>query len=463
MHYQPLLMRNHLFFLLMICAFCNVCKAQEQPYVYKPFTNDLNEAKKIQGIITERLNGQITAAPATFKKETIDIYKTRHKSIENLATEKYIITEKKAVAYLQQLVNEIVDNNKHLLVTPVTVMFLKDENPNAACYGEGIIFFNLGLFTRLDNESEVAFVISHELAHHYFEHSNKSIARYVNTLYAKETQDRLKQINNKEFGRNADLQKLAQGLSFTHSRHSRDHEKEADSLALVFLKNTKFNTAAAITTLQLLDTIDHETFDAVTFEKQVFNFADAPFKQKWTRKEEGIFGGHAVLTRDSILSDSLKTHPDCQVRIKALQSLVNAGEGKPKSPINLSLFAELKNDFAYELIAHYINEEMYSQSLYHSLALLSKKTNDAYAITATGLAFSNMYAAGKAHRLGAVKEMPSPAQPPLYNLHLQFLENLSLNDIANIGYNFLSQYQNTLSFYGEYNTTLNKCKKNIEN
>jgi Zn-dependent protease with chaperone function len=180
----------------------------------------------------------------------------------------------------------------------------------------------MGLFEKLDNESQAAFVLCHELSHFYLNHSENSIRKYVNTLNSKEVQQDLKRIKNSEFKKREELEKLVKNITFNSRRHSRDHEAEADSMAIEFMRNTKFDLHESLTTLALLDSIDTDTLKTDLCLKKMFNSKEYPFKNKWIAKEEGLLGGHAELNEDESLADSLKTHPDCKARIKILEHLV---------------------------------------------------------------------------------------------------------------------------------------------
>lgn len=49
-----------------------------------------------------------------------------------------------------------------------------------------MILLNMGLFYRLANESQAAFVICHQLAHLYLAHSERSINNYVQKIHSPE-------------------------------------------------------------------------------------------------------------------------------------------------------------------------------------------------------------------------------------------------------------------------------------
>jgi Zn-dependent protease with chaperone function len=264
----------------------------------------------------------LTGLPSTDKADYEKIYKERWTYIKEKFDKKEIYTNSAAQKYLDAIVQEIVQANPTLKGQSFQTYFSRSGIPNASYIGEGIILINMGLFHRLENESQAAFVISHEIAHFVLKHSDNAIKKYVTAINSKEVQQQLREIKGSEYRKREMLEKLVKGLSFSTRRHSRDREGEADSLAVELLRNTRFDISAAQSTLALLDTIDTDQLNTAACLEKLFNAKGYPFKKKWIAKEEGLLGGHAVLDEDAELEDSLKTHPDCSKRIKAIDPMV---------------------------------------------------------------------------------------------------------------------------------------------
>ncbi len=58
----------------------------------------------------------------------------------------------------------------------------------------GIILFNMGLFEKLNNESEAAFIISHDNRTFLLKHSENAMSAYVTAINSEEVQGKLRQI-----------------------------------------------------------------------------------------------------------------------------------------------------------------------------------------------------------------------------------------------------------------------------
>ena len=401
------------------------------------------EMSRYEKVYKERL----AALPSNYKKDYQDIYTLRWKFIREKFDEKEIYTDPVAQQYLDGLVKEIVKANPVLSSKTFSCFFSRSATPNASYLGEGIILFNMGLFKRLANESQAAFVICHELAHFYLQHSDKSIQKYVTTINSAEVQRELRKIKQTEYRKREQLDKLATGFAFNTRRHGRDNETEADSLAAELMKATRFDATQAISTLELLDNIDIDSLDMTSTLQKVFHSGDYPFQKRWIAVETGLLGGHARIKTDESVTDSLKTHPDCKTRMKLLQRMLLTSPGSPTTPVNAAMFYELQKKFSYEIVEYAYTSGNYTRSLFLALEMLEKHPADPYLTAQIGRLFNSIFEARKNHTLGKFIELPSPYQPPHYNILLQFIQNLYPEEYASISYHYLKQFSPQLDHY----------------
>ena len=451
-----------LFVSYLLCNFTN--KAISQNKVFTPSLYNEQWSASALNNLESNFKKKITDLPSENKKDIEKIQTWKWENIAETFLRKEIYTEADAQKYLDDVVSEIVNNNQTLQNKPFRCYFSKSEVPNASFIGEGVILFNLGLLDKLENESQLAFILCHEIAHFYMNHLDNSINEYVATINSEEMQKELKKIKKKNYNKTEDLNKLVKQLSFSSGRHSRYKEAEADSLGVVFMKNTRFDISASLTSLALLDSIDNETYNMSETLQNTFNSADYPFQKKWLAKEEGLLGGHANIEIDKVLADSLKTHPDCKVRIRTLQPLVEKYKNKvaQKNLINKKLFAELQESSKYEVVQYAWDRKNYTKSLYLALSLLNSKPADPYLVAQTGRIFNGLYNELKQHTLGKVTDLPSPWYSAGYNTLLQFIQNLYRENYVQINYHFLQQYSPKLSFYKDFETVYEESSKLIQ-
>ncbi|HWV68855.1 M48 family metallopeptidase [Chitinophaga sp.] len=404
----------------------------------------------------------LATLPPKYKKEFRVIYDQRRENIKSKFDKKEIYTATDAREYLDQLLQEIVKTNPLLRNRKIQCFFSRSGVPNASYIGEGIILFNMGLFTQLENESQAAFVLCHELAHYYLQHSENSIARYVNTMNGKDMQQELRKIKASEYGKREQLDKLVQGITFNSRRHSRDHESQADSMGLVFLQNTRFNPNGALTVLALLDTVDTDTMNTSARLQQLFNASAYPFRKKWIAKREGLLGSSLQPEKDQQSIDSLKTHPDCRQRIKLLERTVNAGTQTAWNLINKAAFDSLQQAFKYEVVNYAFENDRYTLSLYYAISLLQEHPDDPFLVTHIGKVLNSCYEAQKAHVLGKHIDLPSPDFSDNYNVLLQMIQNLGLDEFPAISFYYLKTYQPILNTYTAFTRELDRSRQFIQ-
>jgi hypothetical protein len=374
-----------------------------------------------------------------YKNEIADIFKQRNTSIKETIGEKEIITDAVAVSYLNSLVQIILTANPQLKKDSLRVLFSRAWWPNAASMGEGTIVFHLGLFNRLENEAQVAFILCHELAHYFLDHGNAAIFHYVETTNSEDFQRRLKEISKSEYNRNNQLEKLGLSFAFNSRRHSRDHEKEADAMAFDLLKNTRYDLKAAVSSLAVLDSVDKDKFAGRLALEQQLNFPGFPFKKRWISGNTLMFADAKEEKKDKAIADSLKTHPDCQLRLSLMEAKLNK-EAKSAGQtflVSQNQFQKLKSAFDYEILEYCFESDQVARTLYFALQMLSVDPKDPYLLSMAGKCLNKLYAAQKEHTLSRIVDLPNPAiYNEEYNSLLKAIQNWRLNEIAAISYYF---------------------------
>lgn len=454
----------HAVIFLIICCCCSTALCQNLTYYRSP-EDDAGKYKEWADATEKRYKTDLSTLAGKNKKYLEPIFKDRYERIKKMYDQKEIVTESVANGYLQSLLHEIAKSNQTIKSLEARVAFSRTWWPNASSMGEGTIIFNIGLFYKLHNESQAAFVLCHELAHLYLNHSNNAINNYVNTVYSDEFQNELKKINKTQYQKNQQLETLVKSIAFGNRRHSREHESEADSLAVEWLKNTSFDVRETLSCLHLLDSIDGDKYDIAPPLNRVFNFQQYPFQASWTKEEKSLFNSMAAVseTESKKERDSLKTHPDCSTRIVKLKDRVQQyyNAASRVFAINEKQFRQLQLDFDYEIIDFCYRSNNIARSLYYTLQMLEAQPANAYLITNTGRCINKLYTAQKNHVLSQVTDMPSPYNDKNYNALLEFIQRVRLGDLGAFSYYFLQQHQNNLLTNEEFLATLIESKTNF--
>lgn len=450
---------------LILCCCISNTFCQNLTY-YKSPEDDAAKYKEWMAATEKRYNADVSGLSGKNKKYLEQLFKDRYENIKKMYDRKEIVTEATANGYLQLLITEIKRSNQSLAALDTRVAFSRTWWPNASSMGEGTILFNIGLFYKLQNESQVAFVLCHELAHLFLNHSNNNINRYVNTVYSDEFQAELKKINKSQYQKNQQLDALTKSITFGSRRHSREHESEADSLALEWLKNTSFDVRESLTCLAQLDSIDDDKYNVTLPLKRMFNFQEYPFQERWTKEEKSLFGSLAASSEAESQKerDSLKTHPECSLRVAKLKDRVQQyyKAGSRTFVVNEKQFKQLQNDFDYEVIDFCYRSDNVSRSLYYSIQMLETQPTNAYLITNIGRCINKLFTAQKDHTLGKVVDLPSPYNDKNYNNLLEFIQRVRLTDIGAFSYYYLLHNQNTLMTNEDFLAALIDSKANFD-
>src|SRR5437868_6320516 len=184
---------NRSWLLPILLLFCNFCFSQSVS-CYKPFICDSLQLVKIKNDGLQKYLKDSASVKGENKKYIVQLYRERYKYLESLFDNNQLIYNAALNDYLMGLITQITDANPQLKNLATRFLFSRSFIPNAFSLGEGTIVFNMGLFYKLSNESQLIFVLCHELAHLYLDHGNKSISQYVNVVYSDDFQQELKDI-----------------------------------------------------------------------------------------------------------------------------------------------------------------------------------------------------------------------------------------------------------------------------
>lgn len=390
------------------------------------------------------------------------VYNDQFKEVELLLKSSRAVTAPDVHGYLQSVLQKIVEANNELKGLQLRVVFSRDWWPNAYSMGEGTLAVNAGLMVFLGSEAELVFVLCHELAHFQLDHSNKKIKKYIETINSEEVKKELKRLSKEEYRVNQQLAELERSVVFDSRRHSRDNEAEADRQAFRFMKNTGYDCNSIVSVLQLLDKIDDTLlFRPLDLEK-VLNLNEYPFKKKWIQKQSSIFsqvGDESTLTQKE--KDSLKTHPDCSIRIALLDDSIKkvSSPGKKKFIVNENMFNRLKKEFIIEITEQNYKSKNLSRNLYYGLLLLQNEVEVPMAVYSIARCLNLAYEYTKNHRFGTMIDAESKVYPADYNLLLRMLNRIRLEEIAALNYYFCASYLTAMKDYEGFTEEMMKAQK----
>jgi hypothetical protein len=285
------------------------------------------------------------ACPVIYtKKETQKKYKeiwdSRTEFIMDAINDNHYIQQPDLQQYIFKIIKDIAAANPSLVKTSPLLLIDRSSIVNAYALGNNIIAVNLGLLSFVQSREEMALVLAHEMSHNILLHCENSMKEKAELLTSEEYINNVNAILESKYERYSRLKKIIEGYSFGSAKHNRYHEGEADSLAVVLLKNAKitFNPTffLRLDSADLVYKTPLKTDVKTYFQDMSFTVDDA-----WLRK-----GGKGLSTKkysfsQEEISDSLKTHPDCKKRYEKLlsQSTFTTGQKLTSVPPLLEILA----------------------------------------------------------------------------------------------------------------------------
>jgi hypothetical protein len=450
-------------FTLFFSFLCSAVFSQRQPvYNFQKDDTVLRHTYYEQALQNKKL--LISSLGPTYKKDYQEIYESRFATVAGLLQSTRPVTEPESNNYLQSVLKKIIDVNPELKGKEIRLVFSRDWWPNAYSVGEGTLVVNAGLMIYLNSEAELAFVLCHELAHYYLDHSNKAIKKHVETVNSEAFKKEIKRLEKEQYRVNQQLEALLKPILMKNRSHGRENEAEADRYAFIFMKKTGYDCNAISSCLAMLGHVDDTSSFKPLDVQQAFNFTEYPFKKRWIQKESVLFS--ELKDDDSPLSksekDSLKTHPDCDKRIQLLKDSIAQLQGGQSFLVDERIFNQLKKDFYVEIAEQEYRNNNLSRSLYYSLLMLQREEYTSFALYSIARTLNNMYEGQKDHRLGAMTEGETRGYKQDYNLLLRMISRLKLDEIAALSYQFCKQYKEQMSGYTGFEEEYNKAKSRIQ-
>ncbi len=279
--------------------------------------------------------------------------------------------ENEITSYIATIVARLQANNPQIKGN-FKIYLTRSVEPNAVCLADGSIFVNVGLLSVLENESELAFVLAHEIAHYLKQHSAKDFKR-IATVSAYETRNNLQYHN-----------------IFRKLKLSRESEFDADGLAIQHIMQSDFDARQATAALTRLDPKEPGNTQTrpLNFDKY-FKTANFAYDTAWvSRKEiEKARKNYNSEDEDEFVTDDqvdlYKSHPDIDKRVSALKEIIdNAETGSKNKPNNPEAYNRIRQLALFETVDNNLKSANYINAISGALRLLEQYPDNLYLHTA---------------------------------------------------------------------------------
>ena len=232
---------------------------------------------------------------------------------------------------------------------------IKSPEVNAFATGQGIIFVCTGLVAQIEDEAQLAFIISHEIVHYLNKHSLEEISR------RKHDSDDI----------DAETQQMRDFIKY-HNR-SREMEREADSLGLtLFYINSPYDKNVTEGVFDVLQ-YGYLPFDDIPFDTTYFN---TPY---YRLPDDCFMDKLAPITARDDYNDSLSTHPNILKRRNATASIIGDDKsGNRFVTVSQQEFEQIRALARFECVRQDLIYTEYSRAFYDCFLLKRLYPDNAY-------------------------------------------------------------------------------------
>jgi beta-barrel assembly-enhancing protease len=383
----------------------------------------------------EKVNEESASAiPGLSKKASQDFLKGIHYGIDEILRSGKVLYGDTLTAYVQKVGNLLIMDNPEL--ANIRFYTIKTNVINAFSTKQGIIFVTQGLVAQLSNESQLAFVLAHEIAHYLRDHI---IDGYRDNLGLSKSrvsyEDKIKQ----------------------YSTYSKDREFEADRLGLELYHKAGYSRHTVL-----------EVFDVLTYSYLPFDLKDIPIDflndgvlflpERYFAKE------FPKISAEEDYDDAKSTHPNIDSRREEINRL--SGElvnwGNAEFHLSKTEFFFARNVARFESVRNDLYNFRYTDALYSIFLLEADFPNNLQLAKWKAQAWAGILTFRLAGRMQVVSTAPHRVQGPSHQLH-HLMRQLNKKQLTTVAFRQVAlmqrQFQEDDELKAIYRYALNQFVK----
>jgi hypothetical protein len=360
--------RSRFLILLMLFAFAG-SHAQDFNN-YHPLKSSGHLPRAFVALTADKVRADVEAARKRGEFENhsnSEFYTESHYVVDRLLQSGKILTGDPLTKYVNRVADTLLKDDPKLR-GQLQFFIVKSPYVNAFTVFDGYIFINIGLLAQLENEAQLAYILSHEIIHYRNKHSIKTFLEYLKIdrnsggSYRDQIEDKLE--------------------------YSKEQEHEADEEGFDLYKKSGYDIGAVMSAFDVMQ-YSYLPFDEVAFEKTFFEDENLKLPDDYFLKET------KSISNDDNFDDSKSTHPNVRKRKQALLPRIEgAGSdgGKRKYIVSESEFKRIQTISRFEMCRLYLLGREYPDAIYASYLLQKKYPNSVYLKKTTGKALYNVAA-----------------------------------------------------------------------
>lgn len=417
---------------LLTAVLTLTCFASSGQHAYHPFPVYTEYDAELFRQLREQHRLALRSMDRTYSASCNYIYEARKRALfESIRTGLYVkdsVTE----ALVGSVMKNLIKANT-TIERPHRILIRKDPVPNATCYGEGTFIITAGLISSISNESQLAFILAHELAHFELDHVRDRIIQYAKTHYRVELRRQMAKILG---GRDSkdDVTELRE-LLYAEGLANRRMEFQADSLGLLYLRNAGYSEGESMSVLTVLDSTGY----LPPIGRGLFSplhTARYPFQEHWLRERLSVY--RRTFSNTLFISgDSIASHPGITPRQQRLTEMIRSIDGRVDSGREQQI-AALTTSFAFEAVQSAYERKQLDRCLHLALRLWQRYPGDSYLVAMISRVLIDLYELKNTE----IFSLQVPRYTWKYSSELRkvndFLNNLTREEFGELAFNFLN-------------------------
>jgi len=275
--------------------------------------------------------------------------------IDDLLQSGRIIYNDDVSVYVEKIAKKVL---KHMpdIKNEVQVLVVKSSNVNAFTTQGGLVFVTLGLIAQLENEAQLAYILSHEFIHFK---NNHVIESHLENTRIETGRKGYKSLNN--------FDKL-----LAKSNFSKDTEYEADKEGFKVFTKTGYSISSVRNVFDVLE-YSYLPFDDIEFDTTFFNTKNIKIPAGYYLNKTNL------ISSEDNYDDQFSSHPNIKSRRVEINKLIKRVESKGKKYlVSEEKFKDARDYARFELCEIYIQSNAYSRAIYSAYLLKKKYPNNEF-------------------------------------------------------------------------------------
>lgn len=402
--------------------------------MYQPMVNFIPEKEVLEALAydLENPNYEYSTTDKSIVKKLKEIEGKRGEYLRELYKENQLMQNDEITTFLQDVLDSILIYNKDIFPDEAKVLTIRTSEINASSIGKGIVFVNIGLLDRIESWEEIAFILAHEIGHDYLKHAVNASEKRLAILLDKSFKKEVKRAERQTYGGYSAANELYHNRAYLTSNQSRLNEISTDSMGYYFIYNAGIDKEYALDALRMLDSADYFNFTDTFDLKDVFSTKNFELKNEWLSQDDASSNWSRVEGLYEI-PDSLKSHPDCSIRIDHLANTTFSNSKRNSRALDFKeRFEVLKKSIAIENILSQIENGSYSYALYNAINVKEKFPQEVILDYIIAHSILEIIIAMKKQKFVEHVPFPNIKFPGAYNDLLAFLHNVNSSKLTKL-------------------------------